>query len=144
MTHLMAVAFLVAALVCVASGVPGALANPIADGNVVDLPAANDFGKTIDYYIRTYGVQILGTVVGIGSATQFGKFPGAATAGMGGGVAMIFWPSIMGSGQTQAQAFTGTFGLTPTLAVQGIGLYAQAASVALAGLYLRARRRRLR
>lgn len=141
MTRVLAAAFLVAVLAFVAGGVPLALANPIADGNVVDLQAANDFGKTLDFYIRTYGVQILGTVIGVGSLSQMGKFPGAAAGGVAGGVGMIFWPSIMGSGQTQAQAFTGSLGVTPSMAVQGVTLVAETSAIALAALCYRLSRK---
>lgn len=129
-------------IACTFAAVPAALANKIQDGSVVDFKAANDLGQTFDYYIRNYGVQILGSVVGIGSATQLGSRPGPAAGGIAGGVVMLFWPSIMGSGSAQANASVSHFlAWSPRLLVQSGQVLLEGSLGAMGLLALRARRR---
>src|SRR5262245_4691169 len=97
MQKMWAAALVAAVVLATFAMVPAAMANAIPDGTVVDLKGANDFGKTFDFYIRNYGVQILGSVVAIGGATQMGSRPGVAATGVSGGVLMMFIPSIIGS-----------------------------------------------
>jgi hypothetical protein len=137
-------AALVAAIVLATFAmVPAALANQIQDGTVVDLKGANDLGKTFDFYIRNYGVQILGSVVAIGGATQLGSRPGVATGGIGGGVVMMFIPSIIGSGTTQAQAFAGRLlGWSPQMLIQSGQLIMEASLMTIAARVYQLRHRR--
>ena len=76
-------------------------------GERIEIKGANDAGVTADYYLRTYGVPLLGSavgVVGLAAVPTIGLIGGGAitTAGLG----IIFWPNIVSTAATNASAAT--------------------------------------
>ena len=98
---------IVGVLVLNAVAVPGVMANALrGNGTVIPLTGVDDGGKTADYYLRTWGVPLLGTGIGLTGMAMLSSYPVTGILGIVGGVGTAFWPSVMGSTQDQAAAAT--------------------------------------
>src|SRR5262245_29513198 len=75
-------------------------------GTKVDLPEADNLLKTIEYFVRDYGLYGLALVLGGAGATQLGTRPALGLSSIGGGVIAGLWGPVAGGMTKSAAAST--------------------------------------
>lgn len=98
-----------------------AVASPMP-GTKIDMEGTDNAFKTGDHYLRTYVAYLVSLVLGIGGATQFGKYPAVGGSMIGGGVLAAIWATVADSATKSVAAATPGMSMAPQMSLSAIWL----------------------